>query len=251
MDILIVDDEPLARQRLVRMVARLGECHLVGEAANADEAMAAVASCDPDIVLCDIRMPGQDGLQLAQQLGALEDPPAIIFCTAYDQYALDAFGVQAVDYLLKPVSEEKLAAALNKAKKVNRLQLAALTGAKRVNSSGSRHHISAKTRRGLELIALDSILYFQADQKYVTVFHSAADGTLTETLIDDTLKELEDEFPEIFVRIHRNALVAVRVIEGMERGADGHHRLHLKTTGHRPLVSRRHVTPLREFLSHL
>ncbi len=254
MDILIVDDELLARQRLARMVGRISECHLVAQAANAEEALTAVSNYDPDVVLCDIRMPGRDGLQLAEQLGILEDPPAIIFCTAYDEYALEAFGVRAVDYLLKPVSEEKLIAALSKAGRVNRVQLAALAAKGRhpreLPTSG-RSHISAKTRRGLELIALDTVLYFQADHKYVTVFHRGPEQGIAETLLDDTLKELEDEFPGLFVRVHRNALVSINAIEGMERAADGQYRLHLKGSVHQPQVSRRHVASLREFLSSL
>jgi two-component system response regulator AlgR len=246
MDLLIVDDEALARQRLARMVERLEGYRLVAQAANADEAMTAMAEHDPDVVLCDIRMPGQDGLQLAQQISAMEDPPAIIFCTAYDEYALDAFGAQAVDYLLKPVSDDKLQAALNKAQKVNRAQLAALAQADSDTSADSRNHISARTRRGVELIPLDTIHYFLADHKYVTVYHDDA-----ETLIDDTLKELEQEFPERFVRVHRNALVAIKAIEGMERSPQGQYRLRLKGLDHQPVVSRRHVTPLREFLSRL
>lgn len=245
MDLLIVDDESLARERLSRMVQRLDGYRLVAEAANAQDAMAAMREHDPDVVLCDIRMPGQDGLQLAQQISEMEDPPAVIFCTAYDEYALDAFGVQAVDYLLKPVSDEQLQAALEKAQKVNRVQLAALAQAEQPQTD-TRTHISARTRRGVELIPIDSIHYFLADQKYVTVYHDD-----TETLIDDTLKELEQEFPERFVRVHRNALVAIKAIEGMERTPQGQYRLRLKGVDVQPIVSRRHVTPLREFLSRL
>jgi two-component system, LytTR family, response regulator AlgR len=245
MDLLIVDDESLARERLSRMVQRLDGYQLVAEAANAQTAMAAMREHDPDVVLCDIRMPGQDGLQLAQQISEMEDPPAVIFCTAYDEYALDAFGVQAVDYLLKPVGDDQLQAALEKAQKVNRVQLAALAQAEQPQTD-NRTHISARTRRGVELIPIDSIHYFLADQKYVTVYHDE-----TETLIDDTLKELEQEFPERFVRVHRNALVAIKSIEGMERTPQGQHRLRLKGVDVQPIVSRRHVTPLREFLSRL
>ncbi len=245
MDLLIVDDESLARERLSRMVQRLDGYRLVAEAANAQAATAAMREHDPDVVLCDIRMPGQDGLQLAQQISEMEDPPAVIFCTAYDEYALDAFGVQAVDYLLKPVGDDQLQAALEKAQKVNRVQLAALAQAEQPQTD-NRTHISARTRRGVELIPIDSIHYFLADQKYVTVYHDD-----TETLIDDTLKELEQEFPERFVRVHRNALVAIKAIEGMERTPQGQHRLPLKGVDVQPVVSRRHVTPLREFLSRL
>jgi len=127
MDILIVDDEPLARQRLVRMLNNVEHCSCVNEAESAEAALAAIAEHDPDVVLLDVRMPGEDGLSLAYRIAELEDPPAIIFCTAFDQYALDAFGTQAVGYLLKPVKSEHLLDALEKARRVNRLQRAQLS----------------------------------------------------------------------------------------------------------------------------
>ena len=170
MEILIVDDEPLARQRLVRMIEKLEEHNIIAEAENADAALIAINEHDPDIVLLDVRMPGKDGLTLAHEISKLDCPPAIIFCTAFDQYALDAFGTEAIGYLLKPIKAEQLQDVLNKAQKLNKVQRAAAQTTPAAENKNSRTHISAKTRRGIELIPLEDVRYFVADHKYVTVF---------------------------------------------------------------------------------
>jgi two-component system, LytTR family, response regulator AlgR len=245
MDVLIVDDEPLARQRLARMLDKLDGYDLVAEAENGEAALAAICKFDPDIVLLDVRMPGEDGLSVARRIGALDDPPAVIFCTAFDQYALDAFGTEAVGYLLKPVKSEQLLEALTKAQRLNKVQRAAFS--RNPTPVGNlRSHISAKTRRGVELIPLDDVRYFIADHKYVTVYH--VNG---EHLLDETLKELEEEFSQRFLRIHRNALVSVKHIEAIERTAQGQYQVRLSNTEMRPIVSRRHVGGLKALLKHL
>lgn len=243
MDVLIVDDELLARQRLARMVEKLEGFSLVGEAADAEQAMHAVLTQDPDIVLLDIRMPGKDGLSLAQDISALDDPPAIIFCTAFDNYALEAFGTNAIGYLLKPVKAEQLLQVLDKASHLNKLQRQAAQQKLAPAQRDSRSHINAKTRRGMELIALDDIRYFIADQKYVTVFHLGG-----EHLLDETLKELEEEFGNRFLRIHRNALVSTKHIEAIERNSQGQYQVRLQGCAHKPLISRRHVGGVKEFM---
>lgn len=243
MDILVVDDEPLARQRLTRMLQKLEDCQVVAEAASADEALAAIIDFDPDLVLCDISMPGRSGLQLGAELAALEDPPALIFCTAYDQHALAAFAVQAVDYLLKPVSESGLQQALEKARRVNRVQRLAIQSGTPL-PPGSRSHLSARNRRGVTLIALDTIHYLLADQKYVTAYHDAG-----EHLLDESLKELEQEFGSHFIRVHRNALVAADRIESLQRTPAGVFQLELRGAVNPVTVSRRHAGPLREWLA--
>ena len=242
MDVIVVDDEPLARDRLARMVNKMEDCQVVAQAENVEQALAAVAEFDPDVVLLDVRMPEEDGISAAKKITEMEDPPAVIFCTAYDEYALDAFSTAAVGYLLKPVKQEDLEEALLKTQKLNKMQLAAL--AEREAPSNQRKHISAKTRRGVELIPLDNVRFFIADHKYVTVYHTEG-----ETLIDDTLKELESEFANLFVRIHRNALVSINAIEGMERNPQGQYRVRLKNIEEKPIVSRRHVSRLRELLT--
>ena len=243
MDVLIVDDEALARQRLVRMVEKIDGFSVVAEADGADEAMVAIAAHDPDIVLLDIQMPGRDGLSLARDIAALEDPPAIIFCTAYDQYALDAFGTNAVGYLLKPVKAEQLLQVLEKATKLNKIQRVAAQKNPTPKKENQRTHIRAKTRRGVELIPLEDVRYFLADHKYVTVYHRSG-----EHLLDETLKELEEEFSGRFVRIHRNSLVSAKHIEALERTVQGQYQVRLADTDMRPVISRRHVSDLKDLL---
>lgn len=243
MDILIVDDEPLARQRLVRMVEKIEGFCVVAEADNAEDTMTAITTHDPDIVLLDIRMPGRDGLNLAQDIAELEDAPAVIFCTAFDQYALDAFGTNAVGYLLKPVKAEQLLQVLEKAQKLNKIQRVAALKTPDAPPENQRTHITAKTRRGVELIPLDEVRCFLADHKYVTVHHRNG-----EHLLDETLKELEEEFGSRFVRIHRNSLVSIKHIEALERTPQGQYHVRLADTALRPVISRRHVSDLKELL---
>ena len=246
MDVLIVDDEPLARQRLARMLDKLDGYDLIAEAENGEAALAAICKFDPDIVLLDVRMPGEDGLSVARRIGALDDPPAVIFCTAFDQYALDAFGTEAVGYLLKPVKSEQLLEALTKAQRLNKVQRAAFSQ-NQTPTGNLRSHISAKTRRGVELIPLDDVRYFIADHKYVTLRHEGG-----EVLLDEPLKALEDEFGDRFVRIHRNALVYRDRIERLQRTPLGHFQLFLKGLEGEPLtVSRRHVAGVRKLMQNL
>lgn len=243
MDVLIVDDEDLARQRLVRMVEKIEGFLVVAEADGAEEAMVAITTHDPDIVLLDIQMPGRDGLSLARDIAALEDPPAIIFCTAYDQYALDAFGTNAVGYLLKPVKAEQLLQVLEKATKLNKIQRVAAQKNPAPKKEGQRTQISAKTRRGVELIPVEDVRYFLADHKYVTVYHRNG-----EHLLDETLKELEEEFAGRFVRVHRNSLVSIKHIEALERTTQGQYQVRLADIETRPVISRRHVSDLKDLL---
>ncbi len=248
MKVLVCDDEQLARERLTRLVADMDGYEVVGEAVNGAEAVQRLSETDADIILMDIRMPQMDGLEAAKLISQNKAPPAIIFCTAYDDHAVQAFNVNAVGYLLKPVRREALAEALAKARSLNRVQLSALSDVTAANDTShkQRTHISAKTHRGIELVPVDDIRYFLADQKYVTVRSGRG-----EVLIDETLKELEDEFGERFVRIHRNSLVARRFIDGLEQVSTGHYQVRLKDTDERLTVSRRHVSGLRRLLQHL
>lgn len=254
MKILVVDDEKLARDRLVRLLEKGGEHQIVGEAADGRSAINKVEALHPDVVLMDIRMPGMDGLEAARHLMKLEDPPAIIFCTAYGEHALEAFQTHAVGYLLKPVKAEQLLEALASAARLNRAQMKNIASIASEAPEQSlsvppeapkvaRQHISARTRHGLELIPIHEVRCFVADHKYVTVYH-----TKGELLIDDTLKDLEDEFGERFVRVHRNALISLPHVEGMERVPLGHYRLRLQGTATKPIISRRHVSELRKQL---
>ena len=242
MRILVVDDETLARDRLRRMLESEGEHEVVGEAANGSQAVVMCEELQPELVLLDIRMPGMDGLETARHFLGLEDPPAVIFCTAYEEHAIQAFDLQAVGYLLKPVRKDNLLAALAKTVRLNRAQLAALKAV----DVGRRSHISARTHKGIELIPLDDVRYFQADQKYVTVRYGAG-----EVIVDETLRELEEEFAEQFIRVHRNALVAKGHIEGLLKTSDGQVAVRLQGLTETINISRRHLPGVRKIVKKL
>ncbi len=230
--ILIVDDEPPARARLKRLVDDLTDCQCVGEAGNGTEALTLADQLKPDVVLLDIRMPGMDGVEAARHFSEFETPPAVIFTTAYDQYALEAFETQAVGYLLKPVRLEKLERALAAASRPTRAQLANLS--KVSPAAARRTHIAVRTRDGLKLLPVEEILAFIADQKYTTIRHPSG-----EHLIEESLRSFEDEFGPDFVRIHRSALVALRHIEAVERVEDGGYAVRLRGNAELLTVSRR------------
>lgn len=237
--ILIVDDEAPARQRLRALVQALPDTEVVGEAANGIEALERAFELAPDVVLLDVRMPGLDGLQVAQRLAATPEPPAVIFTTAYDEYALQAFETQAVAYLLKPIRADKLAAALDKAGRLTRPQIAQAAQAARFVER--RTHIAVRHRDSTRLVPLEEVLYFFADQKYTTVRHLQG-----EELIDDSLRSLEDELGSAVVRIHRNTLVMVDRLTAIERDPDGQYFVRLRGCPERLAVSRRMASDLRE-----
>ncbi len=239
MRILIVDDEAPARLRLRALVEEQALGEVVAEAATGREALEAARRAAPHVVLLDIRMPGMDGLEAAGHLASLHTPPAVIFTTAYDDYALQAFEAQAVGYLLKPVRRERLAQALQGAQRLNRVQLDSL----RAQRPRARTHISARVHGDIRLVPIEAVHYFQADQKYVTVV-----GDEGEVLIEESLKALEEEFGERFVRIHRNALVARDRLLALERDRDGRAQLRLRGSACALEVSRRHLAALRRLM---
>ncbi|ATR81245.1 DNA-binding response regulator [Pseudomonas sp. FFUP_PS_473] len=248
MNVLIVDDEPQARERLSRMLGELeGYTVLEPSATNGEEALALIDSLKPDVVLLDIRMPGLDGLQVAGRLCEREAPPAVVFCTADDEFAVNVFKDSTLGCLIKPVRAEELRDSLRRAERPSRVQLAALTRPAAESGIGPRSHISARTRKGIEMIPLDQVIYFIADHKYVTLRHESG-----EVLLDEPLKALEDEFGDRFVRIHRNALVARNRIERLQRTPLGHFQLYLKgLNGDALVVSRRHVAGVRKMMQQL
>lgn len=246
MKVLICDDESLARERLQRFLRDMDGYEVVGEAENGEVALQQVAALQPDIVLLDLRMPVMDGLVCAEKLAQLAHPPAVIFCTAYDEHALAAFQVQAIGYLLKPVRREQLAEALARATRINRAQLETVRQSNGDEGDACRSHITAKTHRGIELIPVDDVRYFLADQKYVTVRHGSG-----EVLIDETLKDLETEFGQRFIRIHRNALLALPFLDGLELMSPGQYQVRIKGIEERLVVSRRHLPDLRDTMQKL
>ncbi len=231
--VLVVDDEPLARQRLKRLLEEHKDFACIAEAGDGQAAVDWLSQFRADLVLLDIQMPGLDGLQAAEKIRSLANPPVIVFCTAYDDHALAAFDVDAADYLLKPIRKEDLIRALSRA--AERLS-------RQVAGPAARTHISARTSQGLVLTPVDDVLFFSADQKYVSMHH--ADG---ETLIDDSLKQLEEEFPQRFMRIHRSYLVASDRVQRLENTDDGV-ILWLRGSDHPLPVSRRHAPGVKKHL---
>ncbi len=230
MQILVCDDEPLARARLVRWLEELDEIEQVHEAANGAEALAACQKQAMDLVLMDIRMPKMDGLEAAAAIRKAQLPTQVVFCTAYDEHALEAFRVQALDYLLKPVSREALLSTLQR-----------LTPAEKVEPQ----HISARTHRGVEMVPLDEVRCFVAEHKYVTAYFPEG-----ELLLDDSLVELEQRFPERLVRVHRSALVAKAYIEALKTGQSGA-TLRLRGVDKTVPVSRRLLPKVRQLITQL
>lgn len=243
MNILIVDDEKPARDRLARMVSGLQDHTLVGEAVNGLEALGMAQSLQPDIVLMDIRMPGMDGIEAARHIAQLENPPAVVFTTAYSDHALEAFETHAVDYLLKPVKQERLQAAISAAMRPTRAH--AVVNEKLLSGLEARQHICARVRGSLVLVPVEDIYYFHAEQKYVTVRH--VEG---EVLIEEPLKNLETEFSERFHRIHRNALVNLSWISGLQAHND-RYQVIFRDIDQTLEISRRHLPGLRKILKAL
>jgi len=239
MKILVVDDEALARDRLCAMLDELPGCTVCGQAANGSEALAQAEKMQPDALLMDIRMPGMDGLEAARHLQSLAQPPAIIFTTAYNDYAIAAFETHAVDYLLKPVRMDRLREALENTRRLTRVQAIALQQADAGDTA--RQQICVRVRGSLQLMPVDEVRFFLADQKYVSL--CTADQTV---LIEDTLKSLEEEFTGQFIRIHRNALIAVKYLAGLEKDAEGHSCVRLHGVDDLLEVSRRHVSDIRQ-----
>jgi two-component system response regulator AlgR len=236
LSILIVDDEQPARERLRRMADGLAGFRVSGEAASAAAALEQIQGMNPDILLLDIAMPGMDGMALARVLQQGGTSPAVIFCTAYQDQALNAFEVEAVDYLVKPVRLERLESALEKARRY----------LGRDGAAAPEQFLRSTVGGKIVLTPVSRVVCLLAEDKYTTVIHE--DG---ETVIDDSLTVLEQRFPELFVRVHRNALVSMQHLRGVERTPEGHTQALLTGTDRKPEVSRRNVAPLRKLLSDL
>jgi two-component system, LytTR family, response regulator AlgR len=243
--VLIVDDEGPARERLRQIIDDLDGYEFAGEAGDGEQAISIVSEARPDIVLLDIRMPGISGLDTAHHLNTLAHPPAVVFTTAYDEYAVEAFEARAVGYVLKPVRSGRLEAALEHASRLASTTLSEIAAQSGISSR--RQHVCARVHDRLTLIPLQNIAYFQADQKYVAVHHD--DG---QCLIDESLKLLETEFADAFVRVHRGALVAVNRIATLDKTGDGKTRVVLRGHSHdddkQLIISRRHVAEVRRRL---
>lgn len=242
--ILIADDEAPARARLRDL---LDECRelfplaIVDEARSGKEVLAALEREKVDIVLLDIRMPEMDGMEAARHIARMDAPPAIIFTTAFDTYAIKAFEVNAIDYLLKPIRRERLLAALGKARSSPTVSRQALDAA----ANQPRRHLSIHERGKIHLVPIGDVLYLRAELKYVTVKTAQK-----EYLVEESLQHLEEEFEGTFVRIHRNCLVSREAISGFERNSEESESgwaVVIRATGEKLPVSRRQHHVVKEF----
>ncbi|MFC0048938.1 LytR/AlgR family response regulator transcription factor [Rheinheimera tilapiae] len=235
MRVLIVDDEPLARSRLSRLLAQIPGYQLVAEAENGAQALQLCTDLTPDLVFLDIEMPGADGLSVAADLARIQPPPAVIFVTAHPQHALAAYQVAPADYLLKPIGLAQLQLCLERLGVSTRVHL-------------EKQKLQAPRlsfRVGLEQrsILLSELFYLQADDKYVRLVYQGGEA-LTET----SLKQLQEKYPQQLVRIHRNTLVLAERICGISRSADGQHLLLLRDCPVQPEISRRELAQVRLLL---
>jgi two-component system, LytTR family, response regulator AlgR len=242
--ILIADDEGPARARLRDLLDDCRESFplaIVDEARNGREALEVLNREKVDIVLLDIRMPEMDGMEAARHIAGMESPPAIIFTTAFDAYAIKAFEVNAIDYLLKPIRLERLLVALGKTRAAPPVSREALDAA----ANQPRRHLSVHERGKIHLVALPDILYLRAELKYVTVR-----TVEREFLVEESLTHLEEEFKDEFIRVHRNCLVARRAIAGFERNAEESESgwaVVIKGTNEKLPVSRRQHHVVKQF----
>ena len=241
--VLIVDDEPLARARLRTL---LGDCTapsvvVDGEAANATQALEVLRRQHFDLALLDIHMPGADGLTLAQTLRALPDPPAVVFVTAHAEHAVQAFELEATDYLTKPVRLERLQAALQKVERA----IHASRGAK---VDEPEEVLIIQDRGRTERVPLSQVLYFKAELKYITVRTAAKSY-----ILDGSLSELEERYHGAFMRIHRNALIARRAVRALEKHFDADEgegwAVRLNGISELLAVSRRQLAAVREVIA--
>ena len=205
--ILIADDEAPARNRLRDLLSDIANVNIVAEAKNGKEAIDLAQQTKPDLMLLDIRMPLMDGIEAAQHAQKLETKPNIIFTTAFDAYAIKAFDLNAIDYLLKPIRLERLQAAIDKAHALKPIQIAALKPLQK-----TRTHLSIHERGRVLLVPIETIIYLRAELKYITVRTAER-----EYLVEESLTNLEVEFDERFIRLHRNCLVSPNFIAGYEK----------------------------------
>ncbi len=236
LNILIIDDEAPARDRLRRLVAAIPGCEVAGEAVSAEEALERIKELNPHVLLLDISMPGMDGMSLARVLQKGGATAGVIFCTAYQDQALEAFEQEAVDYLVKPVRAERLEKALQKARRY----------LGDVPDPVGEHFLRSTLGGKVVLTPIHRVICLLAEDKYTTVVHEKGS-----TVIEDSLTDLQHRFAELFLRIHRNALVSRKHIRGLERKHDGHTQVLLSGTDYKPEVSRRNLPILRKLLSEL
>ena len=241
--LLIADDEPLARRRIRRLLEDT-DYLVCAEAVNGEQVLELAESLKPDIVLLDIKMPGMDGLTAARQLSRNTRPPAIIFTTAYDEYALAAFQAAASAYLMKPIEKEDLLQALARSVVTNQAQLARLgTLQPTAPDEHGTDFIIVQSARGNHRIELADVLYARADSKYVSLKHLTG-----EAVCDLSLRQLEENYSSRFIRIHRNTLINPAYLKALKRIDDGQYLAVLRYADEQLPISRRLVPQVRNVL---
>jgi len=241
--LMIVDDEPLARMRLRGLLADLAlPVNVAGEAGSAAEALHLLSRAPVDAVLLDIHMPGSDGLALARRLRQCDPAPAVVFVTAHAEHALQAFEIDAVDYLTKPVRLERLQAALQKVERQ-------LQARREPKPAAAEEVLVIQDRGRTERVPLAEVLYFKAELKYITVRTAGRSY-----ILDGSLSDLEERHGGQFLRVHRNALVARRAVRALEKHYDAEEgegwAVRLNGIDESLAVSRRQLSAVREALSH-
>ena len=244
---IIADDEALLRHHLDKSLAEVWpELEIVSKAQNGLEAMQSIQQLEPDVVFLDIRMPELDGISLAKKLNKLASPPLVVFITAYDEYAVKAFEHNAMDYLLKPINEERLLATCQKvqarlssnqtqsgstseqpdiAALMNQLQQLSQSTSQQPPYRPQQKHLTwlkASIGEDIHLIAVDDVAYFKAEDKYVSIFKKGQGGSLEEFILRVSLKELNTQLnPDEFWQIHRSVVVKVSAIDKVKKGLSG------------------------------
>jgi len=231
--VLIVDDEGPARKRLRRMLADMPGIHVTGEAVTGVEALQRIPQQQPDVLLLDISMPGLNGMKMARMLQNQESTPAVIFCTAWSDQAVEAFDCDAVDYLVKPVRAQRLLVALDKARRY----------LDKSDSVGDDTFLRSTVGGRVSLVPMADVIYLSSEDKYTTVVHLGGEIVINQSLLD-----LESEHADVLVRVHRSTLVIKKRIRGLEKTADGRHFLQLDGCKDRPQVSRRNLPAIRKLI---
>ena len=236
--VMVVDDEPLAIERLQLLLARCQGVNLVGTAPDGEAALRIAEAVKPDLLLLDIAMPGMDGIEVARSLGSSSADPAVIFITAFDNFAVAAFDVAAVDYLMKPVHIDRLERALDRARE----HIAkGKSGGKRPDPTRYVEEFWVPDSSGLVRIAARDIDRITAERDYMRLHVGARSW-----LIYRTIAKLEEELdPETFIRVHRSVIVRRDTITGLSRDTAGHWAARL-SDGHHVRIGRSHIGEVKK-----